>query len=176
MNRNEVQRRTARIDQISKQVQNMLQSHSFDDLSHQEKIVCLTLLQFKKRGLRVDSRLGSESNLNELHQTHNTVLMEKQKRKRSIPSRSRVADKPSQQHKSACSLCHRTFNRKYELERHMRTVHVEPVKCTYCEKHLKLMNRKDMQKKHLTNKCPQFVNSGHDIDAIDLESIFIRIE
>eukprot|EP00834_Sanchytrium_tribonematis_P006026 NODE_411_length_7931_cov_0.531920.p5 type:complete len:161 gc:universal NODE_411_length_7931_cov_0.531920:4254-4736(+) len=160
----------------------MLQSSSFENFDNLEKIACIMLVKLQKGDLRVDSKEPSVNNLYRLSkESDEDSVQEKRKTKsiRSSPSKSRSIEKLDQigeSEKSCCSLCLRTFNRKYELERHLKTVHVEPVKCAFCLKNLKLMNRKDMQKKHLMFRCNEFISSGQDIDMVDLDAVFTRVE
>ena len=55
----------------------------------------------------------------------------------------------------------------------MKTVHVDKVTCIFCERALKVANRKDMQKKHLQFKCAPFMKSNQNVDKVDLSSCFV---
>eukprot|EP00835_Amoeboradix_gromovi_P007040 NODE_1013_length_2220_cov_0.669967.p2 type:complete len:167 gc:universal NODE_1013_length_2220_cov_0.669967:1636-1136(-) len=162
--------------------------NSFEDLNHEEKVACLMLMKFRKQDLRIDSKQSSLTNLFQYSKDiPDRISNDEIKKPRQVklvklsPSKSRSLDKIDRANdfdsndKSQCSICMRTFNRKYELERHLKTVHVEPVKCAYCLKHLKLLNRKDMQKKHLMFRCNEFLASGDDVDILDLQVIFTRL-
>ena len=133
---------------------------SFDQLEKEEKLGILMLMKFRQSELRVDSKAPSMNNLYHLSKSpdETSTLYEKKKFKtvRASPSKSKSIEKLDKlkltdiekldckmdEDKSQCHLCLRCFNRKYELERHLKTVHVEPVKCGYCFKNLKLMNRR----------------------------------
>eukprot|EP00834_Sanchytrium_tribonematis_P005816 NODE_379_length_8451_cov_0.593630.p8 type:complete len:136 gc:universal NODE_379_length_8451_cov_0.593630:2122-2529(+) len=72
-----------------------------------------------------------------------------------------------------CQDCQRGFSRIYELDRHIKTVHVEKVTCVYCHRALKVANRKDMQRKHLQFKCAPFLRLDESVDNVDLSKCFI---
>ena len=72
-----------------------------------------------------------------------------------------------------CNDCQRGFSRIYELDRHMKTVHVDKVICTFCSRPLKVANRKDMQRKHLQYKCIPFIKTNQSIDRVDLVKCFV---
>ncbi len=162
-------------------LQNKRMLHNeFELLGQEEKLACLMLMRFKSGDLRVDSKQSSISDLYRLTKENSVDKPEKKKAVvKKSPSKSKSIDKldklSDEDSKSQCHICLRTFNRKYELERHLKTVHVEPVKCGFCLKHLKLMNRRDMQRKHLMFRCPEYLASGVDIDAVDLEATFSRL-